>query len=434
MKVTIANVRTFKRRSEVTLAPLTIVTGENSSGKSTFLALLAALMDPEGFPFRPAFNTAPYSLGNYDSIATYNRGREGRAKTFTIGYEVEEDHRQHGPARLVEATYSGRAGQVTLASVELRTPHARIRLVIGDTDERRLKGRVTVSQAGVHDAFAVSIPRRVSDKGAINLGDLLLYSRAMTRAKDRVKAMRVYEVMESAGWFRTPQRATSLAPIRSRPERTYNAPSEAYDPEGGHVPSMLDRLLGERSKQGEYLRGVLNSFGKESGLFDAVKVRRLGRNAGDPFQLSLLMNGPARNLIDVGYGVSQALPVVVQTALAARNEMVLIQQPEVHLHPRAQAALGSLFCGLVRSGHSQIVAETHSDYIIDRVRQEVANGTITSSDVALLYFDRSRFATRIHQLGIDDLGNVLRAPKGYRRFFLEEEDRLMSRGASSAEG
>src|SRR5881396_1662040 len=74
------------------------------------------------------------------------------------------------------------------------------------------------------------------------------------------------------------------------------------------------------------------------------------------------------NLVDVGYGVSQALPILVDTLQRpAADEVFLLQQPEVHLHPRAQAELGSFFVS--QAGKKRrFVIETHSDYLVDRVR------------------------------------------------------------------
>ena len=87
LELVIENVRSFVNQHTVPVAPLTLLTGENSSGKSTFLASFAAVNDPFGFPFRPRFNEPPYSMGNYDTIATYKGGRYGRATSFSLGYK-----------------------------------------------------------------------------------------------------------------------------------------------------------------------------------------------------------------------------------------------------------------------------------------------------------------------------------------------------------
>jgi predicted ATPase len=108
----------------------------------------------------------------------------------------------------------------------------------------------------------------------------------------------------------------------------------------------------------------------------------------------------------------------------------LLQQPEVHLHPRAQAAMGTYFAEMVAKHEAQFVVETHSDYLVDRVRQEVGAGKLAPRDVALIFLERDGVITRVHPLGLDKIGNVTNAPPGYRRFFLEEELRTLSRARS----
>ena len=134
--------------------------------------------------------------------------------------------------------------------------------------------------------------------------------------------------------------------------------------------------------------------------------------------------GAQRNLIDVGYGVSQVLPVLTELLREDASSMLLLQQPEVHLHPKAQAALGSLFCSAA-SQERQLIVETHSDYIIDRVRMDIRDGSseLKPEDVSILYFERSGIDVNIHSLRIDEEGNVLDAPPGYGQFFMDEVTR-----------
>ncbi len=174
------------------------------------------------------------------------------------------------------------------------------------------------------------------------------------------------------------------------------------------------------------LKERLESFGNTSGLFDEISIKRLGNRASEPFQVQIRKfggrrKGPKHNLIDVGYGVSQALPVITELLREDAPHLFLLQQPEVHLHPRAQAALGSLFCQIA-SPERQLVVETHSDYLLDRVRMEVRDGTagLKPDDVSILFFERTDLDVRIHSLRIDELGNVVGAPDSYGQFFMEE--------------
>ena len=120
------------------------------------------------------------------------------------------------------------------------------------------------------------------------------------------------------------------------------------------------------------------------------------------------------------------LPVITELLRRDAPYMFLLQQPEVHLHPSAQAALGSLFCQ-VAGPQRQLVVETHSDHLLDRVRMDVRDGTtgLRPEDVSILFFERGDLDVRIHSLRLDKEGNVLDAPQSYRQFFMEETQRSL---------
>ena len=97
------------------------------------------------------------------------------------------------------------------------------------------------------------------------------------------------------------------------------------------------------------------------------------------------------------------------------------------MHPSAQAALGSLFCQIA-GPERQLIVETHSDHLLDRVRMEVRDaGTsgIKPKDVSILFFERNALDVQIHSLRIDKQGNIIDAPNSYRTFFMRETARLL---------
>src|SRR6202521_691593 len=107
MRVIIENVRSLCGPVSVPIRPLTLLVGENSTGKSSFLAVLAHIFSRSFPDFKPDFNNPPFDLGSYDSIATFKGGKFGRAETFSIGFETENEK----PPVIVRATYSSDLGQ-----------------------------------------------------------------------------------------------------------------------------------------------------------------------------------------------------------------------------------------------------------------------------------------------------------------------------------
>ena len=137
------------------------------------------------------------------------------------------------------------------------------------------------------------------------------------------------------------------------------------------------------------------------------------------------MGPSALGLDNVGYGVSQALPVLVEMFVRPKRTTFAIQQPEVHLHPKAQATFGDLIAELARSDEKRFVIETHSDFTIDRFRLNVRrNGAIPSQ---LLFFERTDTGNKVTAIEIDELGNLSASqPDSYRDFFYNESLELLS--------
>ena len=152
----------------------------------------------------------------------------------------------------------------------------------------------------------------------------------------------ILEAWDLRGRYGYVGKSYSFAPIRSKPQRTYNPLREDANPEGSDVPMVLMNMSRTDERGWTALKEKLVPFGESSGLFTDVRVRRLGRSMGDPFQLQIKVNGPRANVIDVGYGVNQLLPILVRLFNADAEMAFLMQQPEVHLHPKGQAELSSL--------------------------------------------------------------------------------------------
>ena len=220
-------------------------------------------------------------------------------------------------------------------------------------------------------------------------------------------------------------KAIPFAPMRSRPKRTYDQLNDAFSPEGDHVPLMLARATDPNNKQSAALHAAIQSFGKYSEMFSDIGVKQLGRGSGDPFQVQVKVGTKQTNLMDVGYGVSQVLPLIVDAQRASPNTTLLLQQPEVHLHPKAQAALGSMVKDWVSKNKKTVVVETHSDYLVDRLRLEVKRGNLKEEQLKILFLEKIGSQTKLHALDVDTQGNVLNAPEGYRDFFLREQMALL---------
>lgn len=437
------NYRCFRDEQSARLAPLTLLVGDNSAGKTSFLAMIRALWDAFFDSRFPDFKEEPYDLGSYDEIAHHRGGRGGRADGFEAGFSDRCRQRREN----VEFKFDVRFERSGSAPIPVRTriadenedawiesgfaPGESLKVRIG-TNRGAWEGEIApeLEDASYIMGERSSIPRELPiwfylDEGFVEMEPI---ENSPALSQEDVAMARKLDL----AWWRPFSRPFASAPVRSKPRRTYDPARVAADPEGDYIPMYLANMYFSDKKAWARLKDGLERFGRDAGLFDEISVKALGRRGSDPFQVQVRkfgggLKGPLRNLADVGYGVSQALPLMTELLRGSgRDDMFLLQQPEVHLHPSAQAALGSLFCRTA-GGNRQLIVETHSDHLIDRVRMDVRDGVseLKPSDVSILYFQRDALDVKIHSLGIDEEGNILNAPDDYRRFFMEEVKRSL---------
>lgn len=447
-EITLRNFRCFHETQTARLAPLTLLVGENSTGKTSFMAMARALWE---LAFRnriPDFKEPPYDLGSFDEIAHHRGARGGRAEEMFAAFKAgPRGALQGGLAleqdRTVEYSATFRKRGTAPFPVEFGLSDGRCWAVhrlqdhgVGvrfGTDHGSWKAPGHDYTYGQHPQQTRELlPFWLMIQGVksvdANEDDELevLEGEGQPGRDDYEKVQQLYRYM----WLKDSKPYAS-APVRSVPRRTYDPRPFEHDSEGEYVPMYLASVFFNDREEWDALKVKLEEFGRSSGLFDEIAVRGFGQKDSEPFQLQVRKHargrkGPMRNLIDVGYGVSQALPVLTELLRKDSSPIFLLQQPEVHLHPSAQAALGSLFCSIA-SPNRQLVVETHSDHLLDRVRMEIRDGTavLGPDDVSVLFFERAGLDVRIHSLRIDEEGNVLDAPDGYRRFFLEETTRSL---------
>lgn len=463
-RILFRDVRCFRGVHELPFAPLTFLVGENSTGKSTLLALARIAWDIGHSAVEPDFNEDPFPWGSFNEIAHYHGGQGKRTRTFAAGYALEKLHRTIAPdseaAVSIWATFSPRVGQPTLTSIEassgswgiratdlgkgievfLRLPSGEHKLTEGGVPDfarpfgiRRLQ--VLLNQIQGWAVMEGSPTRSNREQGRLFsldfdwTGELQQLATTFSREEGATLTAALGILSTSRSLYRTSRlsstsrRSLAIAPVRTKPKRTYDPLREVRSSEGEHVPMMLARLRSTEPEVWQKLAEDLSDYGRGAGLFSSLEVKQFGKGDSAPFQVQVSLAGQRKevNLVDVGYGVSQVLPILVDAFTQPDESSFLLQQPEVHLHPRAQAELGTILASLVKRKHHKFMIETHSDHLVDRVRLEVRRGKLPAESVRIVYCERADSQVLTHEIKLDSNGNLIGAPEGYRQFFLNEE-------------
>ena len=436
--VTLENFRCFGEKQTVRLAPLTLLVGENSTGKTSFLALIRALWDMAYESRTPDFREYPFDLGSYDEIAHRGDPGESRADRFDVGFAKDSEDGEttkYSFSLVKDGTVPVQAGRRISRGKqwiqEQLPPTMPYSLRVGTGSDQ---WRPSVEESSLDGG----------GPGELNPATWVLYTLITIRravgtpgmtpidGSRQIEQHETEELLEMAmDALRPPSlRPFASAPVRSKPLRTYDSSMINFNPDGDYVPSYLSAVFSRDADTWQFLKGRLEEFGAAAGLFNEIEIKPF-ESDGSAFRVRVKETseksiGHWRNLVDVGYGVSQALPIVTELWRPESPSTFLLQQPEVHLHPMAQAALGSLFCQVAgaNSPRRQLLVETHSDHLINRVRMDVRDEVtdLRPEDVMVLYFERDGLDVKIHEVTFDELGNV-DAPSSYRGFFRTERER-----------
>lgn len=193
-----------------------------------------------------------------------------------------------------------------------------------------------------------------------------------------------------------------LGPFRRAPERYYiytgSSPSDVgYS--GNLAPDLLFR--------NKNLRRLVNTWLERLDVGYEIRVKTHGK-AKDLFELRLFDTRRNKtfdaSVTDVGFGISQLLPFVVQS-LAKKNQIITIEQPEVHIHPRLQADVGELIADSYKRFANQFIVETHSEHLVLRIQKLIHDGRLSPNDVSVIYVSRGHKGSSVESIRF--------APDGY---------------------
>lgn len=197
-----------------------------------------------------------------------------------------------------------------------------------------------------------------------------------------------------------------MGPFRRPPERWYiftGTSPEDVGYKGDHLPDLLFR----RPDLIDHANRWLNKL--EIGY--QLSVKPIGEKDSDLFEVRLADTrrypSVEVGLSDVGFGISQILPFLVQS-LATTNQIISIEQPEVHIHPRLQADLGELLAECIGDtfGH-QFLIETHSEHLVLRLQRLIRSQRLKPDDVSIVFVERGKGGSRVKRLHLDERGEFI---------------------------
>lgn len=393
------------------MAPLTFLVGPNSSGKSSIADALL-FMAQSGFmsfeAVRPVWTGALVDLGSFkDTVFGHDE-----EQVIEIGFSlsIEESHRlRHSGKRSPETVDFEVTAQVR---ANKNTPEGglkRLSVRSSSSDE----AASLVSRPGKTGLFyAQGGGRRIPydpRQPWRTPGDVLssvLFSEKKHEQDSNLPFLLRSSVLSDIA--ETTQRVSST---RHPPQRTYLRDNGVV----GGARRLLDSidapaLEAANAKGRDYIPKKLVEGLSSLGIADDLKIARVS-DYHTAVRLTDNVTRISSNLADFGYGTSQVIPVLEGCAMHLPGPL-FIEQPEIHLHPRAQGQLAQIICETSR--YRQVIIETHSEHMINRARRLVAEKKLSASDVMIHYVDRDEGGSHALTIELDELGNFSRDwPEGF---------------------
>jgi len=432
--------RTFIKTTDVN-----ILLGENSTGKSSFMSIVSLLSDPE-FLIQGQFKNSYIDLGPFNEIISVL----AKTKRINIGVIKTGNDSLFDKRFLFKAiylTFDSKAGYPDLFEVALFAGNTILHIKYFEGSLKYSIIRFDKAENNIDSIKELfeswSGTGQVSEE-SIKTGEInLAKTHTLPQFLKKYLLTSVFVVMESLGVERNKYladfdeikyatdsiiyRTQCMAPIRSKPQRIYEPELAKYSVDGTHIPSVLrDIYLNFETKPAyKKIINTLEDFGRASGLFDRISVNPFDKNDElSPFYLNIELYKRELKISNVGYGISQILPILTEILRRPKDCVFLIQQPEIHLHPKAQAFFGEFIMKEYMSNRKNFIIETHSDYFVDRMRINIRKSRRPgiNAKISILFFENTPAGNKVTRIELDKNGDYSPdQPKSFREFFLNEE-------------
>jgi predicted ATPase len=425
----IKNFKAWASSGKIRMAPLTIFCGNNSSGKSSINQFLLMLKQTvESYDRYRVLHFGDkdsiIDLGTYKDIIC--KGKTDSSLEFGLEYDTSS-------IKIFDATSANTVG--TFNKIKFESTISQ--------DQRTNKTLL--------NSFAYTLINgtKVQFKLSYEQGKYKLTS---TNYTPKRQTGRVWQLPHPEHFYGFPNEAIAyyqntgflpdlslslknffktifyLGPLRDKPERFYQFSGEVPPDVGLNGKIAINAILaastrklsrGYKLKQ-ETFNELVGRWLKQMELiknFEVIPIEKSSKLYEVRIQIG--KDSPKVLITEVGFGISQVLPVIVQCFYAPEKSTLIFEQPEIHLHPSVQSHLGDLFIEAIHSRENgkekkiQIIVESHSEHLIRRIQRRIADKTIQREEVAIYFVKQENGEASLEEMNIDLFGNISNWPDNF---------------------
>lgn len=430
----------FQKKQVIDFSRLTLLTGANSSGKTSILYAILGAIQSGGFPFQFSTNGKYVNMGDFREIA-YRHVRDSIVKigfTFKNGIVQEihtswiEDKKNNLP-RLFEISVNSSFFELVIKCINQKyfidfkyDPEK-------DPSHKGLSPEAFKNLLNSLDTIMISSnPKSKEDKKNTTLSKMIEdYGKPVELTNLELKFLPTNKQTSlGLGGFQLQQIINQLfnvfeefdkqinyiSSFRLYPERTYlekNKPNLKVEKFGD---GYLDQIIQWETKGAPEFKELLKIM-RELFLLESIKSKRMD---GGRFEILVKTKrgGLYTSLSDVGFGISQFLPIIVADLQLPNNSYLFIAQPEIHLHPSVQSAFGDYISRQIKTTDKKYIIETHSEYLINRIRLAVVRDEIKENSVSAYFLENSPDDSIICPITFTKKGQIKNAPNDFFKTYM----------------
>ncbi len=389
---------------DIDFGKITLLTGANSSGKSSLIYALLGIMQSKYFPQYFALNGELINMGGFDEVLR----KKAEKREFEIGIKIELG----GQVNAIKTKWNEDVVTQQPSIIGLKFIAKNFYVSINNEGENVLDVILGESDYGYNIKSILKHNPNIEINEITKKPNIQLYhlkgeiETSLTNffGYDTRYSDLFFDLIENEDCF------NYIGSFRLAPERTYyrkpNASKIGVNGEG-YIDQIIEWEESDEAMYDELIEAVT-----QIGLFKSIQADTM---KGGRFELNVQVNENSElaSLTDVGFGISQFLPIIVADLQMKDSSCLAISQPEIHLHPKIQATLGDYFSKQVNNTDKQYIVETHSEYLINRMRLLIVKGELKPEDVKLYYMENDGIKTTTYAIELTTDGQIKNAPQGF---------------------
>ncbi len=425
----IRNFKAWAKTQRIRLAPLTVFFGANSSGKSSLNQLLLMLKQTvqsqdRNIVLNLGDKTSVIELGTFWDIVHAHQDNE------RIAFELEWLLPKEKQIENIEFNQSVKGNSIKFSAEIGLLSELRQNIVVhqmsyqlGELSKNGLK--VQMKREKNSNNYSLNTFPSLLNKSALLPHPVHFYGFPSEVSTQYENADFVYDLALTLE--KRLQDVYYLGALREPPQRYYIHSGDIPESVGGRGERVVDAILAASDKMISLdskvlpFEAIIADWLKKMGLIESFEIKPVAPKRRDyEVLIKTLALTDKVNLTEVGFGISQVLPVLVQCFYAAQGSTTIIEQPEVHLHPSAQAVLADLFIEALsakddkgNNRNIQLIIESHSEHFLRRLQRRIAEQKISPSDTAIYFCEMNASGSILKPLEIDDYGNIKNWPENF---------------------